>query len=83
VLEQDGDRAGAALQHDAAVAGEGADAGTYYERALFRQRQGDREGAITDLRSAIERDPSWSAPREALRALAPGERPPPAPAAPP
>jgi tetratricopeptide (TPR) repeat protein len=59
----------AAAQHDAAVASDSANAGTYYERAMFRLRRGDRIGGLHDLQQAVRIDPGWPAPRQALRSL--------------
>jgi tetratricopeptide (TPR) repeat protein len=44
----------AAAMHDAAVANEGASAGTFYARAAFRMRRGDPEGAKQDIERAEE-----------------------------
>lgn len=66
VLEATGRRDEAGLEHDRAVASSGANAGTWYERGMFRLRQGDREGARADLERAATLDPSWAAPRAAL-----------------
>jgi hypothetical protein len=56
----------AAAQHDAAVASGLANAGTFFERGMFRLRRGNRAAAIGDLRRAVELDPAWPAPRAAL-----------------
>ena len=52
---------------EAVAAGESA--GPWYERALFRLRTGDRQGAIGDLRRAAELAPGWPPPRELLNSL--------------
>jgi hypothetical protein len=69
VLERLGELDEAAAQHDAAAASHDANAGTYHERAMFRLRRGDAEGAVGDLREAIRLDPVWPEPRKALQAL--------------
>lgn len=69
VLEQLGRLAAAATQHDLAAADPFANAGTFYERGLFRLRRGAREAGIEDLRRAARADPGWPAPRQALAAL--------------
>jgi tetratricopeptide (TPR) repeat protein len=69
VLERLGNVSEAAREHDAAVAAERPNAGTFYERGMFRLRRGDTEGAIRDLREAVRRDPGWPPPREALASL--------------
>ena len=69
VYEQMGRQVEAAAEHDAAVASESANAGTYYERGLFRLRNGERNGGLSDLRQATRLDPSWPAPRAALESL--------------
>jgi tetratricopeptide (TPR) repeat protein len=56
-------------QHDAAVTGGHSDAGSYYERGLFRLRRGDRAGGEADLLEAARLDPDWRDPREALEKL--------------
>jgi tetratricopeptide (TPR) repeat protein len=56
-------------QHDAAVTGGHADAGSFYERGLFRLRRGDRAGGEADLLEAVRLDPNWREPREALEEL--------------
>jgi tetratricopeptide (TPR) repeat protein len=72
VHEQLGQIDEAAAQHDAAVESEHADAGTFYERAMFRLRRQNVDGAREDLRRAARLDPTWPAPRNALRSLEPG-----------
>lgn len=69
VLEREGQPELAAAEHDAAIATAKADAGSYYERGLFRLRRGDRRGAREDLEQAVRLDPAWASPREALRTL--------------
>ncbi len=70
VLEQLGQLDDAAAQHEAAVSSAYANAGAYYERAMFRLRRNDRAGAVQDLREAVRLDGTWPAPRAALRSLA-------------
>ena len=74
VSERLGLLAEAKAAHDRAVAAAYADAGTFYERGMFRSRRGDAAGAILDWREAARRDPGWPAPRAALAAA--GEPPP-------
>ena len=50
-------------KHDAAVASPYANAGTYYERAIYRLKTGNIEGGIQDLRKAIQFAPEWSQPQ--------------------
>ena len=69
VLERLGNVSEAAREHDAAVAAERPNAGTFFERGMFRLRRGDTQGAIRDLREAVRRDPGWPPPREALASL--------------
>ena len=69
VLEQLGDTDGAATLHDLAARSHGATAGTFYERGMFRLRQGDREGALQDLELAARMDPNYEEPRRVLRRL--------------
>lgn len=69
VLEKLGDVDAASREHDRAVADPSANAGAYYERGMFRLRQGDRPGAIRDLEEAARRDPSWDDPAKALAAI--------------
>jgi tetratricopeptide (TPR) repeat protein len=71
-LERAGDVEGSRRQHDLAVTSGDASAGTYYERAMFRMRTGDRAGAEQDLREAIRLDPGWRPPRAALERLRAG-----------
>jgi Tfp pilus assembly protein PilF len=59
----------AAAQHDAAVASGHANAGTFYERGMFRLRRNDLAGGAQDLRQAVRLDPAWPAPRQALQFL--------------
>lgn len=59
----------AAAQHDAAVASGHANAGTFYERGMFRLRRNDLAGGVEDLRQAARLDPVWPAPRQALQSL--------------
>jgi tetratricopeptide (TPR) repeat protein len=59
----------AAARHDLTVANASANTWNYYERAMFRSRRGDREGAIEDLRESVRLAPAWSPPRTALREL--------------
>jgi tetratricopeptide (TPR) repeat protein len=59
----------AAEQHDLAALGGNANAGTFYERGMFRLRQSRREEAVRDLLRSAELDPRYPPPREALRAL--------------
>lgn len=66
VLEELGEMEEAAKKHNAAVASSYANAGTYYERAIFRLRVGDIEGGVQDLRKAIQFDPNWSQPQTLL-----------------
>ena len=40
---------------------------------MFRMNRGDREGAREDLRRAVELDPAWGPPQDALRDLAAGK----------
>jgi len=58
-----------AAEHDAAVANATANAGTYFERAMFRLRRGERDEAEQDLAEAIARDPAWPEPRDVLQRL--------------
>ncbi len=69
VLEEFGEFDAAATEHDAAVADAGADAGTYYERGMFRLRRGERDAAVLDLEEAVRRDPSWDKPQVALAGI--------------
>lgn len=69
VLERQGRLEEAGARHDEAVSLPGANAGTWYERGMFRLRAGDREGAREDLMEALRLDPGYPAPREALRSL--------------
>ena len=46
-----------------------ANAGSYYERAMFRLRRNDRAGAVEDLQEAVRLDGTWTVPRTALRSL--------------
>jgi tetratricopeptide (TPR) repeat protein len=73
VHERLGELAEAEAQHDAAIASGHANAGTFYERGMFRLRRRDFRGAERDLREAARLDPGWAAPRAALRSLA-GDR---------
>jgi 4-amino-4-deoxy-L-arabinose transferase-like glycosyltransferase len=73
VLEEQGRKAEAAAQHDAAVSSEYAVAHTWFERGMFRLRGGDRDGAVDDLTRATRLDPAWPAPREALARIS-GQR---------
>jgi Tfp pilus assembly protein PilF len=59
----------AAAQHEAAITSGHANAGTYYERGMFRLRRNDPGGAAEDFRAATRLDPAWPAPRQALRSL--------------
>ncbi len=59
----------AAAAHAEAVASEGANAGTWFERGLHHLRRGDPAAARTDLERAVQLDPAWPAPREALARL--------------
>jgi tetratricopeptide (TPR) repeat protein len=59
----------AADEHRRSIAVNPAEAGAWFERAKFRMRQGDRNGAIADLQEANRLLPEWSAPREALQRL--------------
>ena len=72
VHERLGEMELAAALHDEAVEGAGESAGPWYERAQFRLRRGDRQGAIGDLRRAAELAPGWPPPRELLRSLGAG-----------
>jgi tetratricopeptide (TPR) repeat protein len=72
-LEQVGRHDEAAAEHDAAVANETANAGTYFERGMFRLRRGERSAAEQDLNEAIRLDAAWPGPRAVLRRL--GETP--------
>jgi len=69
VLEKLGEFDDAAAQHDAAVSSEHSNAGSHYERAMFRLRRNDRAGAVEDLREAVRLDGTWPAPRAVLRSL--------------
>ena len=62
----------AAAQHDAAVRSGHANAGTFFERGMFRLRRNDLRGGVQDLREAARLDPGWPAPRQALRTLRAG-----------
>ncbi|MCP3979556.1 MAG: tetratricopeptide repeat protein [bacterium] len=64
-----GATADAGRQHDLAVDSGFANAGTFYERGIFRLRQADRRGAIEDLLRATHLDPGYPEPRAALRRL--------------
>lgn len=72
VYERLGQFTAAAESHDQAVASGHANAGTYYERGMFRLRRDDPSGAVDDLTEAARRAPDWDEPRRALRALGPG-----------
>ena len=72
VYERLGQLSAAGESHDLAVASGHANAGTYYERGMFRMRQGDRSGAVDDLTEAARLAPGWPEPRRALQSLAPG-----------
>ena len=69
VYEKLGEIELAAAEHDAAVASDNANAGTYFERGMFRMRRGEGQGARRDLLQAARLDPGWPAPRAALRSL--------------
>jgi tetratricopeptide (TPR) repeat protein len=69
VLEELGEMEEAGKKHDAAVASSFANAGTYYERAIFRLRTSNLEGAVEDLRKAIQLDPNWPQPRSLLERI--------------
>lgn len=69
VYERLGQLTEAAASHDRAVASEDANAGTFYERGMFRLRSGDRSGAVDDLTEAMRRSPAWPEPRQALASL--------------
>jgi len=64
----------AAAAHDRSIAMNPAEAGAWFERAMFRLRRGDRPGAIVDLQEANRLLPEWDPPKEALRSLAAGDR---------
>ena len=72
VYERLGQLSAAGESHDLAVASGHANAGTYYERGMFRKRQSDRSGAVDDLTEAARLAPGWPEPRRALQSLAPG-----------
>jgi tetratricopeptide (TPR) repeat protein len=61
----------AATQHDAAIKSGHANAGTFYERGMFRLRRNDLRGGVLDLREAARLDPAWPAPKQALQSLRP------------
>jgi len=69
VFEKLGQLEESAAQHDAVIASAQANAGSYYERAMFRLRRGDRAGAVRDLQEAVRLDGTWAPPRRALRSL--------------
>lgn len=69
VLERLGEEEEAATQHDLAVEDPFANAGTFFERGMFRLRRGERQAAIADLRRAAAADRNWPAPRRALSEL--------------
>jgi len=73
VCEQLGDQDAAAQAHDLAAAHETANAGTFFERGMFRLRSGRRDAAVQDLLEAVRRDPYWPEPRTVLQRL--GETP--------
>lgn len=60
----------AAAEHQRSIAVNLEEAGPWFERAMFRLRHGDQDGASADLREANRLMPDWQAPREALRRLA-------------
>ncbi len=66
VLEELGEMEEAGEKHDAAVASPYANAGTFYERAIYRLKTGNIEGGIQDLRKAIQLAPEWSQPQTML-----------------
>jgi tetratricopeptide (TPR) repeat protein len=66
VLEELGDMKEAGEKHDLAAASSYANAGTYYERAIFHLKTGNVEGGMQDLRKAIELDPKWAQPQTML-----------------
>ena len=68
-LERQGAIEQARVEHDAAVAAPGANAGTLFARGMFHLRQRRESAAIADLEQAARLDPAWPAPREALRRL--------------
>jgi tetratricopeptide (TPR) repeat protein len=59
----------AAAEHQRSIAVNPEEAGAWFERAMFRLRHGDRDGAVADLREANRLVPDWRAPREALQRL--------------
>jgi tetratricopeptide (TPR) repeat protein len=69
VYERLGHPERAAAQHDLAVENDRANAGTFFERALFRLRRGNETGAVEDLHRAAALDPAWPAPSELLGRL--------------
>jgi tetratricopeptide (TPR) repeat protein len=69
VYERLGQFVEANAQHDAAITSGHANAGTFYERGMFRLRRHDARGAERDLREAARLDPGWAAPRAALQSL--------------
>jgi tetratricopeptide (TPR) repeat protein len=69
VLEKLGEIEEAGLAHDAAASAPDANAGTFYERGMFRLRRWDIPGARADLERAVRLDPAWAAPRSALASL--------------
>jgi tetratricopeptide (TPR) repeat protein len=68
-LERLSEFAAARAEHDAAVAGKGANAWNYYERGMFRLRNGDPIGGKEDIVKANRLNPQWSPAREALESL--------------
>ena len=61
---------------DAAIDSGHANAGTYFERGLFRLRRRDVPGAVDDLRRSARFDPNWQPPRDVLRSLGYSAAPP-------
>jgi len=59
----------AAAEHQRSIDVDPEEAGAWFERAKFRMRRSDRDGAIADLREANRLRPDWNAAREALENL--------------
>jgi tetratricopeptide (TPR) repeat protein len=69
VYERLGEMELASAMHDAAVGGDDATAGAFFERALFLLRRGEREAAKADLLRATAMAPDWPEPQAVLRSL--------------
>ncbi len=69
VLENLGRNREAAEAHRRSIEVDPGEPAAWFERAKFRMRRGDRDGAVADLREASRLMPEWRAPREALQSL--------------